>query len=276
MGQLQTQGGGQALTPGRGGSWGWATRPPPATRVAQPQATPNPPGPHLERTVEALKFGCFLLHHLLSGPRQRGRGRRARGGGPWAGGGRGRDPAGGADKGERECLRPARREPGPARLRWARSPRPGRGRARVAGPHSPGSGSGRGRSAAAAAAARDTQPGPRCADRAGNSAAAAATTADSSAWAAAAAERSRARRPAAAFIGQASPRPIRMPRPRPPRPHTHSGGGAAGPSGPSEAAHSGLEGCSRACAVRCAGHREKGLGGLLTVARRGAGAGGAA
>lgn len=35
--------------------------------------------PHLERTVEALKFGCSLLHHLQSGPRQRGRGRGARG-----------------------------------------------------------------------------------------------------------------------------------------------------------------------------------------------------
>lgn len=93
-----------------------------------------------------------------------------------------------------------------ARLRGARSPRPGRGWARVARPHSPGSGSDRGRSSAAAV--QDTQPRSRCADRAGNStAAAAATAADASAWATAAAERSRACSAAAAFMGQARPRP---------------------------------------------------------------------
>lgn len=97
------------------------------------------------------------------------------------------------------------------RLRGARSPRPGPGWARVARPHSPGSGSDRGCSSSVAAF-RDTQPGPGCADREGNSAAAAAaTTADSSAWAAAAAaaaaERSRARSAAAAFMGQVRPRP---------------------------------------------------------------------
>lgn len=91
---------------------------------------------------------------------------------------------------------------GPPRLRWGRSQRPGQGRAGVAGPHSPGSGPGR----SAAATARDAQPGPRCADRAGNSAAAAAATADSPAWAAAA-ERSQTQRPAAGFIDQQAPPP---------------------------------------------------------------------
>lgn len=72
--------------------------------------------PHLERMVEALKFGCFLLHHLLSGPRQRERELRARGSA------RGRGAAGeetlraGADKEGREWPRPARRELRPRRL----------------------------------------------------------------------------------------------------------------------------------------------------------------
>lgn len=67
-----------------------------------------------------------------------------------------------------------------ARLRGARSPRPGPGWAQVARPHSPESGSDWGCSSSVAAV-RDTQPGPGCADRAGNSAAAAAAVA-AAAW----------------------------------------------------------------------------------------------
>lgn len=109
--------------------------PPPATRVVQLRTPPTRLDPHLERVVEALKFRCFLLHHLLSGPRQRGRGRRARGLA------RGQGAAGEgtlravADKGGREWPRPARREPRPGR-RGSAGPDP---RARVgAGPGSPG------------------------------------------------------------------------------------------------------------------------------------------
>lgn len=100
LGQLQAKGGELARAPV--GILGGGLRvPPPATRVVQAGAAPRRPGPHLEGTVEALKFGCFLLHHLLSGPRQRGRGRGARGAA------RGRGSAGegtlwaGADKGGR-------------------------------------------------------------------------------------------------------------------------------------------------------------------------------
>lgn len=112
-----------------------------------------------------------------------------------------------------------------ARLRGARSPRLGWSQAGVTGPHSPGSGSGRGRNAAA----RDApQPGPRCADRAGNSAAtAAAATADSSVRAATA-ERSRARRVATTFIAKFGPAPTQTP-PLMTRPCAHDGGGAERP-----------------------------------------------
>lgn len=117
LGQPQAQGGG--ATRARVHPGGGLCAPPPAARLVRPRAPPGRPGPHLERTVEALKFGCFLLHHLLSEPRQRGRGRGARG----AARGRGAAEEGtlwvGADKGGREWPQPACREPGPGRRGFA-------------------------------------------------------------------------------------------------------------------------------------------------------------
>lgn len=128
------------------GNWGRAPSP-----VVPPWAPPNRPAPHLEGTVEALKFGCFLLHHLLSGPRQRGRGRGARRGGPWERGGRGGDPEGGSR--QRRALSGRgrlRREPGPGR-RGSVGPDP---RARA--------GAGPGRSRRATLTGVGLGPGPQC------------------------------------------------------------------------------------------------------------------
>lgn len=91
--------------------------------------------PHLERTVEALKFGCSLLHHLQSGPRQRGRGRGARG------------TASEATLRRRRQRTEAERGTRPAEL-----PRPARAtllprRMSPLAPRSPGSDTGRGRRA---------------------------------------------------------------------------------------------------------------------------------